>query len=488
MTNIPQKWIDFALKYEALPTGLKRAWFEKLTQKQQLYLNQVLQSLEFQKNNKPTVIVHNPINTTKPSFDFKLSTPNKNFVQISNPNTQETLEKFEYKTQSVNPKILNMQMVMPNQGFNLGMASSTSQNQTKRHDNHVLTKEEYLRSKATQNVKNTLIQTVLVILALALPAGSIAFALNNSSSVKDIGAGKKSFDQVLSERNTLSVDGVDQEFKAWIADFNDIKEDQRSLESDPDSDGLTNRDEFYFKTIPTNSQTCGNSRLDGENILASIDPSSCRPINFNDPATAAKFDGIVPRIKINYRLSLIALDRHKNSKGALSAINSQESDIDFKKGATLQIITKNQNFKSNQIYDVNWVLEADKSKIADLVEKQIVAYPTNAFPGQPGNIYLSGKSTSKTDTQDVLDSQDNIFTKLDQLERGDMLVLSFKTSQDTSKTFFYKVQTQNLQLASDQKQFGMSKTGGLELTLATPWPDYSPEHRLIVRAILDRVE
>jgi hypothetical protein len=260
------------------------------------------------------------------------------------------------------------------------------------------------------------------------------------------------------------------------------------LDSDPDKDGLTNSDEFYFKTIPTNSQTCGNSKLDGENILASIDPASCKAINFNDPAVADRFDGVVSRTKINYRLSLIALDRYKNTKGAPVSTGSEEVEIDFTKRATLQIVTKNEAFKADKIYDVTWIENSDRSKVPELAEKQIVAYPTNAIPGQAGNIYLSGKSTSKTDSQDILDSKVNIFTKLDQLERGDMLVLSFKTKTDNPKTFFYKVQTQNLQLASDQKQFGMSKSGNSELTLASPWPDYSPEHRLIVRAILDRVE
>jgi hypothetical protein len=488
MANIPQKWIDFALKYQALPTGLKQTWYNKLTEKQKNFLNQVLQSLEFQKVNQTSAINNTPASTTKPSFDFKLTSPNNNFIEIKKPVGVENTELAVNKTQTVNPKILNMQMIMPNQNFDLGFASKTAQAPVKRHDDHTLSKQAYLKSKASQNFKNTLTQLALVILALALPIGSIAFALNNSSSVKDIGAGKKTFAQVLAERSTVNAEGSDLEFKAWIADFNDIKTEDRSPDADPDQDGLTNLDEFLLKTIPTNAQSCGNARLDGENILASIDPASCKPVNFNDPAIAAKFDGVVTRTKINYRLSLIALDRYKNSKAANLPTKTEDTDIDFTKNATLQIINKTEAFKASDLHEVAWIQNSDVVKLPELAEKQIVAYPTNATPGQPGNIYLSGKSLLKTDQNDVVDTGTNIFTKLDQLERGDMLVLTVKTKDDKTRSFFYKVQTQNLHLASDQKQFGLSKPGNSELTIATPWPDYSPEHRLIVRAILDRVE
>jgi len=514
MSSIPPKWIEFANKYLALAEGSKSAWFGKLSQKQQEYLKIVLDQLTAKTpvrilpskstqhfDFKPSALTQNTTIGDQAVTKPKIETPQTQSITVEFPTSQlknPIYPQFLANTDQAQPKTLNLSMIMPAPKFDLGIASMSknplNQPQAAHFGNQQnLTKSQYIRNKAGIMVKNTIVQAVLIGLVLALPIAGVVFALNNSGSIQAFGSGKKTLPQVFAEPNSTNFGVTDLEFMAWIADFSGLTEAQRTTTSDPDQDGLNNLEEFKFQTIPTNSFTCNNKKLDGENILAQIDPLSCKPINFNDPSVAAKFDGVVSRTKINYRLSLVALDNFLNPKSAQPTIstvppdsNTQDLDIDYGQNALLQIKGVDPAFKSDHKYEVAWMQSTDSNQLLDRVDQQIVSYPTGAIPGKPGNIYLSGKGLIKADSSDTAILAANIFTKLDRLEPGDQLIFSLKTKDGQTKTFIYKVRSQNLHLASDPNQFKTTKLGNSELTLATPWTDSGSDQRLVIKGILEK--
>ena len=62
-------------------------------------------------------------------------------------------------------------------------------------------------------------------------------------------------------------------------------QDNCKLESDPDHDGLTNAQEFYYHSDPTKSHTTGDAMSDGELVAHNFDPSKKGHVTF-DQATS----------------------------------------------------------------------------------------------------------------------------------------------------------------------------------------------------------
>lgn len=470
MTDVEVKWLSFAKKYILLTEGEKALWAKKLSDDQRVYLDMLINEIKHG-NNTPI------ISQSKKSNSF----------QNLETNVQNQIQTQANPTSTNASRTLNMSMIMPTKALDFGMSKAvapTSMNTIQVAD-HNLSKDEYLKKKKAVENKNSIIQAVLVLLVLALPLGSVAFALNNSGGVVKAANGARAMTQVLAENSTLNMSQMDSDYTDWIAGYGDPLLEKNDKNADADSDGLTNIEEMALKTIPTNDRTCNSTRLDGENILAGIDPVTCKPVNFSDPNIAAKYDGVVSRNTINHRLSMIALDRfHKDNPIISSEDRAAKLDIDYSKNATLVLLTTNPALTDLEPIQISWGQLMGSKGMIEKLEDSVVIYPDLAVIGEPGVNYISGKHTDKDNPNSSVD----LFSKLDQLSPGDGFKLTFETKDGKTHNYFYKVKNQNLVLASDPKQFIRSKARDSELILASPWPNNSPEHRMVIRSVLDRAE
>lgn len=289
MSNIPLKWIDFAKKYLALPEASKPVWLQKLSPKQQEYLKLILKELsdpakksvltskpaqnfdlKSRVSNENTTIGSNPASKSNlnhaqnPAQALNLSQakflttnlaqnqnlnlkPNSTPSPVFNPQVAESQSflmefpnsqlqtspypQFSASADQSKPKTLNMSLIMPAQKFDLGIAAKSKKTLKQAKQLSVsanLSKQEYLKLKAGSMVKNTILQAFLVVLVLAVPIAGTISALNNSNSVKAIGSGQKSITQVLAEQNVGQVGVSDLDFKVWMADFKDLKDEDKT--------------------------------------------------------------------------------------------------------------------------------------------------------------------------------------------------------------------------------------------------------------------
>jgi len=496
MTDVEVKWLNFAKKYILLSEGEKSVWLKKLSNDQKAYLDKLIQQIQLEKNSanlatsNSSVISANNLPISNQVINKSLvATDSKqtNSFQNLKSSAQNQIQIQANPTSSNTSRTLNMSMIMPTKTLDFGMSKAVAPSSinTVQVAGHNLSKDEYLKKKKTVENKNSLMQAALVLLVLALPLGSVVFALNNSTGVAKAANGARSMTQVLAENSAINMSQLDDNYNAWIAGYNDLTPENKDKNTDADSDGLTNIEEMALKTIPTNDRTCNSARLDGENILAGIDPVTCKPVNFSDPNVAAKYDGVVPRTTINHRLSVIALNRfHKDNPIISAEDRAAKLDIDYTKNATLELLTTNPDLGNLDQIQISWAQLTGTKDMVKKMEDSVVMYPDLAVIGQPGVNYISGRHIDKNNPNSSVD----LFSKLDQLSPGDGFKLSLETKDGMTHKYYYKVKNQNLVLASDPKQFIQSKAKDSELILATPWPNYSPEHRMVIKSVLDRVE
>ena len=81
----------------------------------------------------------------------------------------------------------------------------------------------------------------------------------------------KSLIQLVSD---LDCDGIDD---AWEDEYNLDPTDPRDSAQDADSDGVTNRDEYFWGIDPHNPDTDGDGISDGTEIAQGTDPTVPEP-------------------------------------------------------------------------------------------------------------------------------------------------------------------------------------------------------------------
>jgi len=81
-----------------------------------------------------------------------------------------------------------------------------------------------------------------------------------------------------------------EEYKTWI-------EQKTGTEAEPqddiDNDQLSNYEEFILESDPISANTCNPEVTDSQNLFAFINPVTCKPIDFNNPQEAEKFEGLI---------------------------------------------------------------------------------------------------------------------------------------------------------------------------------------------------
>jgi LPXTG-site transpeptidase (sortase) family protein len=457
MTKISPEWqktVDF---YLGLSLDQRKKFLQKLNPAQANFLQ--------------TLIAKKPV-TISVGADYQTQHENKR----QNPETKTSVDQIGTQAPKAFTPIYRPQTPFLPAGISSREINAKS----------IFSKKEYLKSKKASRNKYFAKATVIILLFL-VPLLGVSYALGLAKPVQEAIVNADS----LAKTGYLSTDKSDQAFVAWFAKNNKTPGLTPDKLGDPDQDTLTNFEEFKIGTLPDKFSSCGNGKGDGENILNSIDPVNCKLVNFNDVDIAQRFETVITRQTLNDRLSLLALDSFKRKK--VAGVNDSLADItESTKTATAEIpeITLDLEQKGNlsipilndgirQDYPISWLKSIDRDTLDASIKDGAVFYPGTTLPGEAGNMYLAGRNDQE--------NKSNPFNFLDKLNPGDEILVQGTLKNGKSKIFIYKVKSMNIIRASDTRQFNSSKTLK-EITLATAWPRFINDQRLVLKGSLDRIE
>ncbi|GAB4148315.1 MAG: hypothetical protein OHK0017_11050 [Patescibacteria group bacterium] len=413
--------------------------------------------------------------------------PKNNLIPLEKPSVANNISQ----SQPVNPHPDHNQLP----GSNAIVPQQQNRQMARLNAQNIFSKVEYKKQKQKEKVAKVAQVAVIATVLLAIPITAIYFILNNKTDT--VSGALANFTSVNGK------DTSDTAYNKWMDTIPRDKTINRDKTADPDSDGLTNFEEFQLGSFPDSFSSCANKRGDGDNLLNSIDPVSCKTLNFNDVSVTNKYDSVVTRQTINDRLSLVALDGYRRKKVAgasetvASVTDTTISDtssssnqsispadlVDTSKPAELTIPKLSTSSNINAV-PVQWLEETTLQSLEKSMQSGVVHYPGTSLPTETGTVYISGRSV---DINHPDNKFGNIFSELDKLEAEDLIELKITMQDGTHKKFIYRVRKMNTVKASDSKQFE-SIAGKKEIALTTGWPKVSNEQRLILRAGLDKVE
>lgn len=116
-----------------------------------------------------------------------------------------------------------------------------------------------------------------------------------------------------------------------------------------------------------------------------------------------------------------------------------------------------------------------QKELNNALNQGVIIYPGSALPGQDGEVFLSGHSSSYPW---VKTQYGQVFTLLDKLEAGDTVSLIYNHSQ-----YDYRITGKQILAPKDTK---INSTSGPTLALMTCWPIGTALNRLVVRGELIR--
>lgn len=131
--------------------------------------------------------------------------------------------------------------------------------------------------------------------------------------------------------------------------------------------------------------------------------------------------------------------------------------------------------KINVDVPIIWAESSDEDIIQKELYKGVVHLAGSAFPGEDGNCFITGHSSSRNLLHKG--EYDTVFTLLNELEIGDKIFIYWEQEK-----FIYQVQ--NKKVVSKYDTTVSEDTAEPILTLATCWPIGTDLKRLVVRAEL----
>lgn len=311
------------------------------------------------------------------------------------------------------------------------------------------------------------------------------FQFNTKPFVKD--TDEDGYDDGLEIKNgynpngegRLDTDG-DGLYDWWEMSNTLDKNNPLDADEDNDSDGLTAKEEFTYKTNPNNADTDGDGINDGDEVSQGSNPVGKGPLQVNEK-TINDNDG----------------DGLDNEHEALFGTDPNNADTDGDGFTDYREISRgydptgsgagkdhlNTTLRIPSIgvnAPIVWSHAVDEKEVLEELETGIVHVAGTPVPSMRGNSYITGHSSyyswSKSSFKDVLKD-------VSKIKVGDRIVFDTTLLNGKNMKVVYVVKQAGVAVSpNDDRLFAESE--GYELTLATCWPIGTNLKRMMVKAVL----
>jgi LPXTG-site transpeptidase (sortase) family protein len=277
----------------------------------------------------------------------------------------------------------------------------------------------------------------------------------------------------------LDTDG-DGVYDWWEIQNGFDKNDSTDAVSDGDKDGLTAKQEFFYKTNPSQADTDKDGVSDGDEIEQGSNPVGNGPLQVNE-TTIDDMDG----------------DGLDAAHETLFGTDPNNRDTDGDGFSDYREISRGYDPTGNVAGDehmnttlripvigvdapIIWSHAVDEKEVLEELEQGIVHVAGTPVPSIRGNSYITGHSSyyswSKSSFKDVL-------RDVHKLKVGDEIIFDTTLANGKNVKIVYAVsQAGIVVLASDDRLFTESE--GYEVTIATCWPIGTNLKRMMVKARL----
>jgi len=277
----------------------------------------------------------------------------------------------------------------------------------------------------------------------------------------------------------LDTDG-DGMYDWWEIQNGFDKNNPKDAQEDGDKDGLTAKQEFFYKTNPSKSDSDNDGVSDGDEVKQGSNPIGSGPLQVNE-ITMDDSDG----------------DGLDSAHEALFGTDPNNRDTDGDGFSDYREISRgydptgnvggNEHIKTvlripaiGVDAPVIWSHSVDEKKVLAELEKGVVHVAGTPVPSMRGNSYITGHSSYYSWSKS---SFKNILKNINKLKVGDEIIFDTKLSDGKNVKIVYSVSKVGVVvLPSDERLFRESE--GYELTLATCWPIGTNLKRMMVKAKL----
>lgn len=288
-------------------------------------------------------------------------------------------------------------------------------------------------------------------------------------------------EEIVRGFNPVGIGRVDSDsdgiYDWWENRFGLDKKDSEDAQKDYDGDGLTNLEEFKYRTHPKVADSDTDNISDGEEVENGTNPTG---------------EGLISD------LSWIKHDWDSDGDGlelsheSFFGTNQEKNDTDDDGMSDYEELLKGRNPKGegaivveleipsiDLMLPVIWMDGESKESFLEGLGQGIILYPRTAFPGIRGNAYIFGASGSyKRDGKRV----DGEFKRLSEIEEGDKIIVRVKFNESDVKTIIYQAEFSE-EVDSDDLRISRDYEGH-ELTLGTTWPPGKSKKILMVKALI----
>ncbi len=288
-------------------------------------------------------------------------------------------------------------------------------------------------------------------------------------------------DEIIKGFNPYGIGRVDSDsdglYDWWENLFGLNKKNPKDALKDFDGDGLSNLEEFKYRTHPKVPDSDYDGFSDGVEVE-----------NKKNPAGEGELAD-APWIKNEADIDGDGLEIiHEVFFGT----NQDNNDTDGDGVGDYAELLKGENPKGQGGVSVELEIPSvriklpialmnskDKEVFLKGIGEGAILYPETAFPATRGNSYVFGLSGDyKLDGKKI----EREFNRLSEIKEGDQIILNVKFGDDTEKKIVYKVifkeevSPDDLRIARDYE--------GHELTLGTTWPPGTDRKILMIKALI----
>jgi sortase (surface protein transpeptidase) len=303
----------------------------------------------------------------------------------------------------------------------------------------------------------------------------------NPKRVDTDGDGFSDYEEIVKGFNPFGIGRVDSDsdgiYNWWENLFGLDKNDPKDAARDFDADGLTNLEEFKYRTHPKVADSDLDGNFDGIEVQNNINPAG----------RGALKDA-----------SWIKRDDDKDADGleiiheVFFGTNQENSDTDDDGVTDSKELLLGRNPKGEGNFSLQLEIPSIEMNLPVLLKdfkgdedfsaeigQGAILYPQTAFPGTRGNAYIFGSSGNYKIEGKKMEGE---FSRLIEIRTGDLINLKLRFDNGEEKKIVYRAEFQeevnpkDLRIARDYE--------GHELTLGTTWPPGADRKILMLKALI----